>query len=160
VYGFYNKSLWGRYQILIMKIYIGSDHAGYELKEKIKPFIQGLGYEIEDKGPFSFDKDDDYPDFVTPVAEAVVKDECMGIVIGKSGQGEAMCANRVKGARAAVYYGGGIELLELSRLHNDANILSLGAGFLIQDEALNAVKVWLETPFSGEERHVRRIAKF
>lgn len=143
-----------------MKIYIGSDHAGFELKGKLIPFLKGLGYEIEDKGPFEYNKDDDYPDFIKLVAEAVSKEpESRGLVIGKSGQGEAMCANRVRGVRAAVFYGGNRELIKLSREHNDANILSLAAGFTSESEALEVVKLWLETPFSADERHIRRIQK-
>ncbi len=90
-----------------MKIYIGSDHAGFEIKEKLKAYLGelGLGYKVEDKGAFSYDTDDDYPDFIRPVAEAVAKDlNSRGIILGGSGQGEAMCANRVPGARAAVFY--------------------------------------------------------
>src|SRR5687767_9064405 len=101
-----------------MKIYLGADHAGFELKERLKPFLNELGHEYEDKGAFQYDKDDDYPDFVRPVAEAVARDgEGRGIVIGKSGQGEAMCANRERGIRCAVYYGGDVEVVKLSREH-------------------------------------------
>lgn len=142
-----------------MKIFIGSDHAGFDLKEKLKPFLVELGHDVEDKGAFSYDANDDYPDFVKPVAEAVSKDlEARGIVIGKSGQGEAMVCNRIKGIRAAVWYGGNREPLRLTRSHNDANVLSIGAEF-IGEESLEAVAMWLETPFSGDERHVRRINK-
>lgn len=143
-----------------MKIYLGGDHAGFELKERLKPFLNDLGHEYADLGPEAYDKGDDYPDFVRKVAEAVARDgESKGVVIGKSGQGEAMCANRERGIRAAVYYGGSMEVLKLSREHNDANVLSLGAGFLSAEEAMNAVKLWLSTPFSEEERHIRRITK-
>lgn len=143
-----------------MRIYIGADHAGFKLKEKLIPFLKELGHEVEDKGAFEYNKDDDYPDFIKPVAEAVSEDkETRGIIIGKSGQGEAMCANRVKGARAMVWYGYDVGMLRLSREHNDANILSLGAGFVNNEKAFDAVKYWLETPFSGDERHIRRIAK-
>jgi ribose 5-phosphate isomerase B len=143
-----------------MKIYIGSDHAGFELKGKLISRLSEMGYEVEDKGAFAYNPEDDYPDFVKPVAEAVAADrEAKGIVIGKSGQGEAMAANRIKGVRAAVFYGGSHEVVTLSREHNDANVLSLGAGLIDIPEALAAAKLWLETPFSGEERHRRRIAK-
>ncbi len=144
-----------------MKIYIGGDHAGLELKGKLVEFLKNAGHEVEDKGPLAFDPADDYPDFITPTAQAVASDpeRSRGVIIGKSGQGEAMCANRVKGARAAVYYGGSMEIVRLSREHNDANILSLGASFLGEREALEAVETWLQTSFSGDERHVRRIAK-
>ena len=142
------------------KIYIGSDHAGFELKAKLIEDLKVLGHEIEAKGAFSLNPNDDYPDFMKPVAQAVANElESRGIVIGMSGQGEAMCANRFKNVRAAVYYGGSIEIVRLSREHNDANILSLGARFIEANEALETVKLWLETPFSGDERHVRRITK-
>lgn len=143
-----------------MKIYIGTDHAGFELKEKLKVFLADLGHTVEDKGAIAYDGQDDYPDFIRPVAEAVSRDEsARGIIIGGSGQGEAMCANRVRGARAAVYYGGPVDIAVLSREHNDANILSLGARFVEEEEALEVVKLWLATPFGGEERHARRVKK-
>ncbi len=143
-----------------MRIYIGSDHAGFEIKGILVPFLRTLGHEVEDMGAHSFEALDDYPDFIRPVAEAVAKDSsARGIILGGSGQGEAMCANRVKGVRAAVYYGGPFDIAVLSREHNDANILSLGARFIDEDEAKEVVRVWLETPFSGEERHARRIRK-
>ncbi len=143
-----------------MKIYIGTDHAGFELKEMLVVFLRELGHEVEDMGAHSYEALDDYPDFIRPVAEAVAGDtEARGIIIGGSGQGEAMCANRVSGARAAVYYGGPFDIAVLSREHNDANILSLGARFVDEDEAKEVVRVWLETPFGGEEKHARRIAK-
>lgn len=161
-----------------MKIYIGSDHTGYEIKEKLKTYLAeiGLGYEITDKGAFKYDADDDYPDFVRPVAEAVVKDEgSFGVLLGGSGQGEAMCANRVRGARTAVFYGeeladeaidikgtksvDSFEIIKLSRKHNDANILSLGVRFLSEDEIKFAIELFLSTKFENEERHIRRIKK-
>jgi len=162
-----------------MKIYIGTDHAGFELKEKIKEYLSGLelGYEVEDRGAFNYIENDDYPDFVKLVAEDVAKNKgSFGIILGGSGQGEAMCANRVKGIRAAVFYGqkeliGDIdeeghkssdpfEIVKLAREHNDANILSIGARFVEGDEAKFAVELFLSTKFPGEERHVRRINKF
>ncbi len=144
-----------------MKIYIGGDHAGFELKEKLKSYLADLGHDAEDKGAFSFVSDDDYPDFVMPVAESVAGDkESLGIVIGGSGQGEAMVANRVRGARATVFYGGNLDIVRLGREHNNANIISLGARFVTEEEAINAVKIFLDTPFSSDERHVRRIAKY
>ena len=143
-----------------MKIYIGTDHAGFELKEQLKVFLSDLGWEVEDKGAFSFDPTDDYPDFVRPVAEAVALDEgSFGIVLGKSGEGEAMVTDKVEGIRTAVYYGGSLDIPRLAREHNNANVLSLGAGFLTEDEAKQAVKIFIETPFSGEERHERRVEK-
>lgn len=155
-----------------MQIYIGSDHAGYEVKEKLKKYLSelGLGYEVKDLGAFKHDPDDDYPDFVRPVAEAVAENPgSFGIVLGKSGQGEAMCANRVPGARAGVFYSEAIvadgkdeepyEMIKLLREHNDANILSLSARFLSEDQIKFATELFLKTPFSGQERHIRRIKK-
>jgi len=143
-----------------MNIYIGSDHAGYSLKNKLKVYLEDFGYLVEDKGAYSLDETDDYPDFIIPVAEAVAEDkESLGIVIGGSGQGEEMAANKVDGIRACEYYGGNLEIVKLAREHNDANILSLGARFMTEDEAKDAVKIFLETKFSGDERHIRRINK-
>lgn len=159
------------------KIIIGSDHAGFAIKEALKPFLETLGYEVHDFGPEKYNANDDYPDFIAPVAKEVSKHagNVKGIVLGASGQGEAMVANKFPHVRAAVYYGFGLEegkhdskkaelqaltsmqIIELSRLHNDSNILSLGAKFINEDEAKAAVKLWLETPFSGEARHLRRI---
>src|SRR5262245_51792344 len=123
-----------------MKIFIGADHAGFELKQKLIPFLCELGHEVEDKGAFKLTPDDDYPDFIIPVAREVAEapDEVRGIVIGGSGQGEAMAANRFKGVRAIVFNGqyepkDGREIpheIETAREHNNANILSLGARFL------------------------------
>ena len=143
-----------------MKIFIGSDHAGFELKEKLIPFLKDLGHEVVDKGAFQYNKDDDYPDFVIPVAEEISNNpEAKGIVLGGSGEGEAIATDRFENVRTAVWYGGNKEPLKLSRQHNDANILSLGARFINEEEAKEAVKLWLEIPFSGDERHVRRIGK-
>jgi len=144
-----------------MKIYIGTDHAGFELKEKLNIYLGELGCEVEDKGAFEYNKDDDYPDFVKPVAEAVAADfGSLGIVLGGSGQGEAMCANHTPGIRAVVFYGGNMDIVRLGCEHNNANILSLGARFLDEDTTKEAIKIFLQTEFSGDERHVRRLAKF
>jgi len=142
-------------------LYIASDHAGFELKERLKVFLNESGYGTEDLGAFSYDEKDDYPDFVLPAARAVANDpqNNRAIVLGGSGQGEAMAANRIKGVRAAVLYKYDEDIVKLSREHNDANVLSLGARFLGEEEAKRAVKLWLETPFSEDERHKRRIAK-
>ena len=122
--------------------------------------MSGLGYVVEDCGAHSLDANDDYPDFVSVAARRVAEDtDSRGIVLGGSGEGEAMDANRFLGVRACEYYGGNLDVVRVSREHNDANILSLGARFITEDEALEAVKVFLETPFSGDERHVRRIEK-
>jgi ribose 5-phosphate isomerase B len=112
-------------------------------------------------GPQSYTPEDDYPDFIIPVAKEVSHNPSVlrGIVIGASGQGEAIAANKVYGIRAAVYYGGNRDIVKLSREHNDSNVLSLGARFLGMDEARQVVMDWLNTPFSGDERHKRRIMK-
>ncbi|NVN97272.1 RpiB/LacA/LacB family sugar-phosphate isomerase [Candidatus Nomurabacteria bacterium] len=143
-----------------MKIYIGSDHAGYELKEKLKIYMQGLNIEVVDKGAFTLDNEDDYPDFIVPVAEAVIKDSgSFGIVIGGSGEGEQISANKIDGIRAIEFYGGNLEIVKLGREHNDANILSLGARFITEDEAKNAILLFMNTPFTNDARHIRRINK-
>lgn len=142
------------------KIFLASDHAGFELKEHVKKFLLGAGFKVTDEGAHKFDADDDYPDFIVPAAKKVAKDaSSTGIIFGGSGQGESMAANRINGVRAAVYYGYNDEIVKLSRTHNDANILSLGARFLTKEAAVKAVKLWLETDFSSEPRHVRRIKK-
>jgi ribose 5-phosphate isomerase B len=144
-----------------MKILFGSDHAGFELKNKLIEYAKSLGHEVVDKGAFEMSKDDDYPDFIAPVAREVMSDplHSRGVVLGGSGQGEAIAANRFMGVRAAVYYGGSLELVKLSREHNDANVLSFGTRFISEDEAKTALKLWLETSFSGEKRHARRNKK-
>jgi ribose 5-phosphate isomerase B len=142
------------------KVFLASDHAGFELKEALIPFLRERGWEPEDLGPFTNDPADDYPDTVLPVALRIIEaKDSMGIIIGGSGEGEAMACNRLHGARAAVYYGGNKDILTVSREHNDANILSIGARFVGQEDAKEAVEMWLKTPFSGEERHARRIKK-
>lgn len=141
-------------------IYLATDHAGFELKEKVKKYLLGMGYEVEDMGAYQFDPNDDYPDFISKAAEALSKDpQNKAIIFGGSGQGEAMVANKFPGVRAVVYYGNNAEIIKLSRQHNDANILSLGARFVSEEEALKMVKVWLETSFTNDERHLRRIEK-
>jgi len=160
-----------------MKIYLGTDHAGFELKEKVKNFLQKEGFEIEDCGAFEFDKDDDYPDFISKAAKAVSKDpeNSRGIIFGGSGQAEMMVANKFKGVRCALFYSKAIpvraadvtgrismdpyEMIRLTREHNNANILSIGVRFVTDEEAIKVVKLWLESPFPGDERHVRRIEK-
>ena len=143
-----------------MKIYIGADHAGFELKEKLKAHLHESGYSFEDKGAYTLDETDDYPDFCRPVAEAVIADpESKGIVIGGSGIGEAIVANRTHGIRASIYYGGALDIIKLSREHNDANVISLPGKRVSEDEAKKIIDTWLETEFTNEERHKRRIAK-
>ncbi len=151
-----------------MKIFVGSDHAGFGLKESLVPFLKEMGHEVVDKGAYEYNEGDDYPDFVIPVAREVSihPNEVKGIILGGSGQGEAMCANKFKNVRAVVYYGKAESLvekheaiIELSREHNDANILSLGARFITEEEMKEKVRVWLNTPFSELDRHIRRIDK-
>lgn len=144
-----------------MLIYIGADHRGFQLKEALKNFLKENSHEIVDFGNTHYDENDDYPDFVLAVAKKVAEnpEQNRGIVLGGSGQGEAMAANRIKGIRAAVFYGGPEEIIKLSREHNNSNILSLGASFLGEEQARQAVRLWLETNFSDDERHLRRIKK-
>ncbi|HEY4500943.1 MAG TPA: RpiB/LacA/LacB family sugar-phosphate isomerase [Candidatus Paceibacterota bacterium] len=165
-----------------MKIFIAADHAGFGLKNALAEHVRTLGYDVEDMGAFSNDSEDDYPDFMMPLARKVAEenerdtDTARGIIVGGSGQGEAMCANRVKGIRAAVFYGprhvtaaldieggrseDGFDAVRLPRRHNDANVLSIGARFVSGDEVDEAVRIFLETPFSDSPRHARRLAKF
>ncbi len=160
-----------------MKVFFASDHAGFALKNALAEHIRTLGYNVEDVGAFSEDPNDDYPDFVTPCARAVASDATSrGVIIGGSGQGEAMCANRVSGVRAAVFYGprqvtsaldieggrseDGLDAVRLPRRHNDANVLCIGARFVSGEDADEAVRIFLETPFSDASRHARRLAKF
>ncbi len=140
------------------RVYLAADHAGFELKEEIKKLLSTHGFEVSDLGAMRLDKDDDYPAYMRAAAEAVAKDlGSFGIIFGGSGEGEAIVANRVKGVRAAEYYGGALDIIKLSREHNDANILSIGARFVSRESAERAILLWLETKFSNEERHVRRI---
>lgn len=159
-----------------MKIALSTDHAGFEELKHLQQFLSRQGYECINFGPESLDSTDDYVDFVIPAAKAVANGECeTGIIWGGSGQGEAMAANRIRGARCAVYYGPAdakrainaegraaqdrLEILRLSREHNHANMLSLAARFLDQTQIEEAVIVWLNTPFSDVERHNRRVKK-
>lgn len=141
-----------------MKIFIASDHAGFELKAKLIEHLKARGHAVKDYGPLHLDMGDDYPLMIRPLAHAIALNPgSMGIAIGMSGQGEAIECNRIKGVRAAVFYGGPAEIVKLSRMHNDANVLSLGARFVSFEEARDAVELWLSVAFSGEERHARRI---
>jgi len=142
-----------------MKIFLGSDHAGFRLKEKIKAFLTKKKISYEDLGPKTYNKSDDYPDFVIPAAKKVARNKnSRGIILGYSGQGEAIAANKVKGIRAVVYYGKNPRIISLSRQHNDANVLSLGSGFIKEKEALSAINQFLKTRFEGG-RHKRRLRK-
>jgi ribose 5-phosphate isomerase B len=157
-----------------MKVYFAADHAGFELKNILLNFVRGeLNHETQDCGAFSFDAGDDYPELIAGAASALSKDAAQSlpsraIVIGASGQGEAMAANRFNGVRCALYYGKAgnsqidmsgheLDMLASTRKHNDANALSLGARFISEEEAKEAVRLWLLTPFSDEERHARRV---
>ena len=143
---------------LTMKIILGTDHAGFELKEKVEQYLIDKNYEVVDKGAFSENPEDDFNDFVVPVALEVSQNPATlkGIILGGSGQGEAMAANRFKNVRAVVYYGGSEQIIRWSREHNNANILSLGARLLTEQEALNAIDLWLHTDFLAEEKYQRR----
>lgn len=142
-----------------MTIYLASDHAGFALKENIKEHLLSLGYVVEDGGAFEENPGDDYPDFTIPMARKVLEHPgSRGIVLGGSGQGEAMAVNKVKGVRAAVYYGGDLEIVRLARAHNNATVLSLGARFVSSKEAMEAVQLFLEEPFE-RGRHEQRIEK-
>jgi len=139
-----------------MKIALGSDHAGFEYKEAIKSMLLELGHEVEDFGTDSTEAVD-YPLFIKPVAEAVADGRCeRGIVLGGSGNGEAMCANKVKGIRCALCWNP--ETARLARSHNDANMVSIGQRMISLETALEIVKEWLQTSFEDEDRHTRRIA--
>ena len=157
-----------------MKVYFAADHAGFELKNELLNFVRAeLALEVEDCGALTFDASDDYPAIIANAARKLAADSAAGldsraVVIGASGQGEAMVANRFRGVRCALYYGAPareqtdmsgkqLDMLASTRGHNNANALSLGARFLTSDEAKEAVRRWLTTPFSGEERHARRI---
>lgn len=153
-----------------MKIVFATDHAGFALKEALVPFVRDeLGFEVTDIGALAFDPDDDYPAYMAAVAAEVAADPegTRAIILGGSGQGEAVVANRFRGVRAVVYYGPSVaqvdadgtelDMIASTRRHTDANVLSLGARFLSEEQAKDAVRAWLETPFAGEERHVRRI---
>ncbi len=158
-----------------MKVYLATDHGGFDLKNQLAAYISSLGYEVEDCGAFTNDPQDDYPELIAAAAKKLSADALAGvdsraIVIGASGQGEAMVANRFKGVRCALYYGPAansqkdmsgksLDIISSSREHNNANALSLGARFLSESDAKDAVQKWLAAPFSGEERHMRRITQ-
>ena len=139
-----------------MKISLGSDHAGFKLKERVKALLGQLGHEVKDLGTFTAEPPVDYPLFIRPAAEAVARGECeRGIVFGGSGNGEAMVANKVHGVRCALCWN--LESAQLSRKDNDANVLSLGERLIEENLALEIVRVWLTTEFEGG-RHAPRVA--
>lgn len=142
-----------------MKIYLATDHAGFELKEAVKTHLLAERYDAEDCGAFEYNEYDDYPDFISKAAEKVSENpkESMAIILGGTGQGEAIAANKFRNVRAIVYNSENLELIRLGRIHNDANILSVGARFISQENAIQAVMLFLTTAFTEEERHMRRI---
>jgi ribose 5-phosphate isomerase B len=147
-----------------MQIFLSTDHAGFYLKEKVKRDLEERGFMVEDFGAKSFNDSDDYPDFVFPCVRKLV-DKTSGnskrglaIVFGGSGTGEAIVANRVRGARAVVYNGNSLEIVKLGRSHNDANVLSIGARFVSEKEALEAAKIFMTTTFLGGH-HTKRVLK-
>jgi len=141
-----------------MRVYLGSDHAGYELKTHLVGFLSARGYEVVDVGPHDYDPDDDYPAFCTATGERVVADPGgLGVVIGGSGNGEQIAANKVFGVRAALAWNA--DTARLAREHNDANVVAVGARQHSLDEAAALVETFLTTPFSGDPRHARRIAQ-
>jgi ribose 5-phosphate isomerase B len=140
-----------------MRVHLGSDHAGFELKADLAERLRELGYEVVDHGPVEYDPVDDYPPYVLRAAQAVVNDAgSLGVVIGGSGNGEQIAANKIRGVRAALAWND--ETAALAREHNDANVVSVGSRMHSLDEAARLVEGFLTTPFSGEARHVRRIA--
>lgn len=142
-----------------MEIYLATDHAGFELKEILRKHLIEQGYNVIDCGATVFDSNDDYPIYISKAARAVSEspDDRKAIVLGGSGVGEAIVANRFPNVRAGLFNGGTRDTVKLSREHNNANILSLGARFLDPAQAISVVEEWLNTPFSEDERHVRRI---
>ena len=139
-----------------MKIYLATDHAGFSLKEEVKKFLIDEGHEVEDLGAFSFEKEDDYPEYIVNAAKKVSKDAgSRGIVFGKSGTGEEIVANKIDNVRA--FTGVDEENVRLAREHNDANVLSLGSEFVDFEKAKTLIKIFIETPFANEERHQRRL---
>ncbi len=141
-----------------MKVYLAADHAGFNLKEEIKNYLSSKGVGVEDCGNFEKVEDDDYPDFISKAAEKVSSDpNAKGIVFGKSGAGECIVANKFQNVRAIVAFNN--ENVQLSRDHNDANILCLGSQFTDFETVKQMVDIFLNTPFSNNERHMRRLSK-
>lgn len=161
-----------------MKIYLTGDHAGFRLKKALAEHLPVLGHDIEDLGPATLDPEDDYPDYVNPLAARIAQEpDAIGIILAGSGQGEAMAANRARGVRCAVFYGkmtavdaldaegghsqDGFDTVRLARRHNNANVLSIGARFVSPEDAEAAIRVFLDTPFdTTAPRHERRLNKF
>lgn len=159
-----------------MKVYLATDHTGLELKNKVVEFLKKENYDVEDCGAFEYDKDDDYPDWISKAAQKVSQNPNeRGIIFGGSGEGEAMVANKFNNVRCALFYTPAtptqtvnvegdkstdpFEILKLSRTHNQANMLSIGFRFVNEQDVFQAIKIWLTTPDPMEERHLRRIKK-
>ena len=143
----------------IKKIYLSGDHAGFKLKEKLKLWLEKQGFKIEDLGPHKYNKNDDYPDFVIPMARKVAKNpHSPGLIIAGSGQGEAIATNKVKGIKAGLYHGGSTKIIQTGRAHDDLNILCFGSKFVTEKEAKQAIRIFLKTKFEGG-RHSRRLRK-
>ena len=141
-----------------MRIHIGSDHAGLKLKAALVEYLESKGHNVIDHGPFEFDAVDDYPDFCIPAAIATVADPgSLGIVLGGSGNGEQIAANKVKGVRAALAWS--IETAQLAKEHNNANVVGIGGRMHSIDECKRIIDAFIETPFTNDERHIRRINK-
>ncbi|QFG67940.1 ribose-5-phosphate isomerase [Ornithinimicrobium pratense] len=139
-----------------MRVHLGGDHAAHELQRNLVAWLAEQGHDVVDHGPVDYDAQDDYPVFVLRAAQAVAEDPgSLGVVLGGSGNGEQMAANKVAGIRAALAYTP--QIAQLSREHNDARVVSLGSRFVSVEEAGEIVRVFLQTPFSGETRHQRRI---
>ncbi len=139
-----------------MRVHIGSDHAGFDLKNYLAMALREDGHDVVDHGPTEYDAEDDYPVYCIPAAEAVVAESgSLCVVVGGSGNGEQIAANKVKGTRAALAYN--LDTAKLGRQHNDANVIGIGARMHTEEEALELVRMFLATPFSGDERHARRI---
>ncbi len=145
----------------IRTIHLATDHAGFGHKEEIATWLAQKGFVVIDHGATTLDAEDDFPDYITKAAKAVAAgpEEHRAIIFGGSGNGEAMMANRYPGVRAAVYYGGTLEIVTLSREHNDANILSIGARFVDVEDTKIAIDVWLSTGVLPEEKRLRRNRK-
>ena len=143
-----------------MKIYIAGDHAGFKLKEKIKKYFDKKNISYKDFGPHRYNSKDDYPDFVIPMAKAVAKSrDSLGIVIAGSGIGETIAANKVKSIKAVLYHGKSPDLITMSKLHDNANILCMGSRFVKKRDAIKSIELWLKTSFSNAARHKRRLRK-
>lgn len=142
-------------------IHIATDHAGFEHKEAVLKWLRSEGCEVVDHGASFYDEQDDFPDFISRSAQAVSKnpEDSVGIVFGGSGQGEAMIANRFPNVRATVYYGGNLEIITLSRSHNNANLLSFGARFVSVEEVKKCIRQWLNTSPLTDEKYRRRNQK-